>query len=221
MTWFKVDDKLHDHRKLRQLARTEEGRASIGVWTLAGSWCADNLTDGFVPASVLVRWGTPGHAGLLVDTGLWVVDHEDGEDGWRFRDWADYQPVKVQVEQSRRKGAERVAAWRARRTQEPQPAEPPPRQSTPQVDDEGLAKVMQATGGTKAHAVKTVDFVLARARGEVRNPLRYVLKSIEAEPAAFRYRRGNPTRDQECRTHAGEWADNCRGCVIDGRVGDA
>ena len=42
--WFKVDDKLHDHRKARKA-----GKAAMGVWVLAGSWSMDNETDGFVP----------------------------------------------------------------------------------------------------------------------------------------------------------------------------
>ena len=55
MPWFKVDDKLHDHRKSRKA-----GRSAMGVWVLAGSWSMDNETDGFVPADVLARWGTEG-----------------------------------------------------------------------------------------------------------------------------------------------------------------
>ena len=59
MAWFKVDDKLHDHRKARRA-----GKAAIGVWVLAGSWAMDNLTDGFVPEVVLLRWGTRTDAGV-------------------------------------------------------------------------------------------------------------------------------------------------------------
>lgn len=82
MPWFKVDDKLHDHRKTRAA-----GKAAMGVWVLAGSWSADNLTDGFVPASVLSRWGTRADANKLVSAGLWVADEQDGEKGWRFHQW--------------------------------------------------------------------------------------------------------------------------------------
>ena len=87
MPWFKVDDQLHDHRK----ARTAR-KAAIGVWTLAGSWSMANKTDGFVPASVLSRWGTKGDAGRLIEAGLWYPDQQDGEQGWRFHDWLNYQP---------------------------------------------------------------------------------------------------------------------------------
>lgn len=87
MAWFKVDDKLHDHRKARKA-----GKAAMGVWVLAGSWSMDNLTDGFIPADVLSRWGTKADAGRLVASGLWFVDQHDGESGWRFHDWARFQP---------------------------------------------------------------------------------------------------------------------------------
>lgn len=85
--WFKVDDKLHDHRKARKA-----GKAAMGVWVLAGSWSMDNGTDGFVPEDVLSRWGTPADARKLVTAGLWDVDEWEGEKGWRFHDWSRFQP---------------------------------------------------------------------------------------------------------------------------------
>ena len=87
MPWFKVDDKLHDHRKSRKA-----GKAAMGVWVLAGSWSMDNDTDGFVPADVLARWGTRADASRLVSAGLWLTDEHEGEKGWRFHDWSRFQP---------------------------------------------------------------------------------------------------------------------------------
>lgn len=88
--WFKVDDKFHDHPKARKA-----GKAAIGVWVLAGTWCADHLTDGFVPAHTLSRWGTKADAKKLVDAGLWEPAEFDGEKGWRFRKWDRYQPTRA------------------------------------------------------------------------------------------------------------------------------
>lgn len=85
--WFKVDDKLHDHRKSRKA-----GRAAMGVWVLAGSWSMDNETDGFIPEDVLSRWGTKADATRLVAAGFWNPDTHEGEPGWRFHDWARFQP---------------------------------------------------------------------------------------------------------------------------------
>lgn len=91
MTWFKVDDKLHDHRKARAA-----GATAMGVWVLAGSWSADNLTDGFIPATILQRWGRHREANRLVEVGLWHVDEQDGEKGWRFHEWHERQPSRAQ-----------------------------------------------------------------------------------------------------------------------------
>lgn len=105
MPWFKVDDKLHDHRKARAA-----GKAAMGVWVLAGSWAADNLTDGFVPISILPRWGNSRDAAKLCQVGLWMPDEQDGERGWRFHEWAERQPTRAQKVAER---AERAAAGRA------------------------------------------------------------------------------------------------------------
>lgn len=52
MTWFKVDDKFHSHRKITGLGKDVD---ALALWVVAGSWAADQLTDGFVPESVLFR----------------------------------------------------------------------------------------------------------------------------------------------------------------------
>lgn len=93
MPWFKCDDKLHDHRKTRIA-----GKSAMGLWVIAGTWSADQLTDGFIPESVMLRWGTRSDAAKLVKAGLWFADELDGEQGWRFHDWDDYQPTKARRE---------------------------------------------------------------------------------------------------------------------------
>jgi hypothetical protein len=87
VTWFKVDDKLHDHRKARKA-----GKSAMGVWVLAGSWSMDNETDGFIPEDVLARWGTPTDARRLVAAGLWDNGIHNEETGWWFHDWSVFQP---------------------------------------------------------------------------------------------------------------------------------
>lgn len=87
MTWFKVDDKLHDHRKSRKA-----GKSAMGVWVLAGSWSMDNETNGFIPDDVLNRWGSSADAARLVAAGFWNPEVFEGEPGWRFHDWAHFQP---------------------------------------------------------------------------------------------------------------------------------
>jgi hypothetical protein len=107
VTWFKVDDKLHSHPKAARA-----GRAGIGVWVLTGSWSADYLTDGYVPPETLrAVGGSRSDADRLVTAGLWLPLG----DGWQFRDWCDYQPLRADVLKRRAKGAERLRQWRADR----------------------------------------------------------------------------------------------------------
>lgn len=110
MPWFKVDDALHDDKKSRVA-----GIPAMGLWVLAGSWCMDNLTDGFVPASVPVRWAANYRrlAAALVAAGLWHEHVKDGESGWLFHDWDKYQPSAAKVKKERKEARERMAALRA------------------------------------------------------------------------------------------------------------
>ncbi len=121
MAWFKVDDKLHSHKKAARA-----GVAAMGLWAVAGSWCADHLTDGFVPDYIAHRLA-PGEAdqlaARLVTAGLWIPDHHDGDEGWRFNDWDEYQPTRDDVEQKREK--ERDKKRKQRRTPEGQYAASP------------------------------------------------------------------------------------------------
>lgn len=114
MPWFRVDDKLHDHRKSRRA-----GLPAMGLWVLAGSWSMDHLTDGFVPKDVLPRWATLTIAKRLVAAGLWETAEQDGETGWRFLNWEEFQPSKADVEAERTATRERVKRWREGRTNKP------------------------------------------------------------------------------------------------------
>jgi hypothetical protein len=103
--WFKVDDKLHDHRKVRKLGRDK--LPGLGLWTACGSWSAANVTDGFVPQDVVQRYDPKGrYARVLVAVGLWVEEIVDGEDGYRFHDWDEYQPSSTEVEERRKRRVE-------------------------------------------------------------------------------------------------------------------
>lgn len=94
MTWFKVDDTFAFHQKC-----VAAGNSAIGLWVRAGSWCASQLNDGFVPDHMIVTLGTKGQANRLVDVGLWV--REDG--GYRFHQWNEdgRQPTREEVEAKR------------------------------------------------------------------------------------------------------------------------
>ncbi len=111
MPWFKVDDGFATSKAVLRIPRRQRCQA-IGLWTLAGTWCAKELTDGFVPEYVLEDLGgTPALARALVDSGLWNVV----EGGWQFVGWEKYQPSREQVLDERAKEAERKRKWREAR----------------------------------------------------------------------------------------------------------
>ncbi len=113
MTWFKVDDKFHSHAKV---ARLGDDSDALALWVVAGSWCADQLTDGWVPAFVARRLDPDyvRRAAALVRVGLWEEGDRDGEKGWLFHGWNEEgrQPTAEQVQQERALKTARQQRWR-------------------------------------------------------------------------------------------------------------
>ncbi len=104
MVWFRVDDGWHSHPKVLELSLS-----ACGLWAKAGSWSADHLTDGFVPAAaVRSLGGTAKMAAELVAAGLWTA--ADG--GWRFHQWEHHQPSRESVERERLQKRDRQRRWR-------------------------------------------------------------------------------------------------------------
>ena len=107
MPWFKVDDGFHGHPKVVELSL-----AAVGIWTLTGSWCAKYLTDGLVGSKTIARMGgSDAESSELVDAELWI----DTGDGFQFKDWHDYQPLKVDIEAERFAAQERMRAVRSKK----------------------------------------------------------------------------------------------------------
>lgn len=109
MPWFKVDDKLHSHKKAARA-----GVDAMGLWVLCGSWSSDQLTDGFVPDYIAQRFDPDAErkAGRLVSADLWYPDEHDGDAGWRFHDWTDHQPTREEVERRREADRKKKAEQR-------------------------------------------------------------------------------------------------------------
>ncbi len=95
--WAKVDDRLHAHSKARR------AREAMALWVLALSWSCAELTDGRVPSDMpeLLIPGGDAMAERLVSVGLW----ERTEAGFRFHDWAEYQPSAEEERAKREAGA--------------------------------------------------------------------------------------------------------------------
>jgi hypothetical protein len=100
--WLKVDDKLHDHRKVQRLLETydeTEALAAMGLWVLSGSWSGDHMSDGVMTPYILKRWHTEWRrlAGMLVEVGLWEVVTVDERVVHQFHDWTDYNDPKSKI----------------------------------------------------------------------------------------------------------------------------
>lgn len=102
MTWMKVDDGLHSHRKALRA-----GAEAMGLWVMAGSWVGDQLTDGFVPDYVVRQFVSDPDtvAGRLVAAGLWEPGELDGDKGWWFHDWLVQNPSREKVLAERARNA--------------------------------------------------------------------------------------------------------------------
>lgn len=112
MTWFKVDDALHSHRKA-----VRAGVPAMGLWVLAGSWCADHLSDGFIPDYMAERMDRDfeEHAARLVDAGLWTAVEKGGDKGWQFHEWTEQQPTAEYVREKRADAKDRMHRLREQR----------------------------------------------------------------------------------------------------------
>lgn len=108
MSWAKLDDQFHAHRKAK-IAWRGHPRA-LGMHLLAISYCAGQLTDGlvddeFVEEKIPAARERNAVTEALVAAGLWGREG----DGWRINDWLDFNPSREEVLNRRRKDSERKA----------------------------------------------------------------------------------------------------------------
>ena len=98
--WFKVDDSFFSNPKTAMLSD-----GATALWLRSGSWSAQQLTGGFIPARMVPMFrGSDDSVRELCDVGLW--ERDDERDGYRFHDWSDYQPDGEEVDALRRKRSE-------------------------------------------------------------------------------------------------------------------
>lgn len=95
MTWVRIDDGMPDHPKFSE---PEDEDEALALWVRSLCYCNRNRTDGFVPrrkVATLSRAADPYVvASQLVAAGLW----EEVDGGFVLHDYADYQPLKAQIE---------------------------------------------------------------------------------------------------------------------------
>lgn len=191
MVWFRVDDKLWGNQKW--LAVSPAARA---LWVTAGSWCGDQLTDGYVPRHVLSTLaGRPRDAAELVAAGLWKPE----ENGWRFHDWLDWNRSREAVLAERE-----AAAERQRRAREKAASQRESQQSHA-VTDTVIAPVTNGVSHTHSHASVTVpptrpDLSSGSLGGERPETLHAIPATtpLQDDETCTRHPHGNPT-DEPCR----------------------
>jgi hypothetical protein len=98
MPWFRVEDSFHQHPKVLRA-----GNAAIGLWVRCGTWSAQYLTDGFIPANIAATYGRPREIRQLVTARLW----SEQEGGFVMCDYLEYNPSASDVKQRRKEDAER------------------------------------------------------------------------------------------------------------------
>ena len=109
MTWIKIDDSFPDHPKIIGLS-AEAFRTHIRGLCYSGRF----LTDGLVPASAVDSIGNPESIAELVDSCLWIRSQIEG--GYWIHDYLDHQTSKSEVEEKREAVRQRVARYRASRS---------------------------------------------------------------------------------------------------------
>jgi hypothetical protein len=95
MTWVRLDDNMTEHPKVAGLSNAAFRLHIHGI-----SYCARNLTDGFIPKTVSRRLLDGNSTRIrqeLVQSGVW----ESTETGYQIHDYHDYQPSRERVEQTR------------------------------------------------------------------------------------------------------------------------
>lgn len=115
MAWFKVDDNFYDHPKVDELSLE-----AVGLWTLCGTYCAKQLTDGRIPTRRVYKLGgSEDSIAELIDAGMW----DEAEDGYQFRNWGEYQPTRDDVESAREAARERKRKQRRGKSGQFEPSE--------------------------------------------------------------------------------------------------
>lgn len=163
--WMKVDDGLHAHRKTRAVTKSHQTKtrdaAPMGLWVLAGSWAAQNGTDGWVPEDELDRWDSDWHGltARLVRAGYWWPSERDGERGYGFNDWLDYNPESEAASRSGIFGNH--VRWHANKgVVDPEcehcPQDPDRADSTPEDEAESGGDIGGRSGGEGFATSRTV-----------------------------------------------------------------
>jgi hypothetical protein len=89
MPWARLDDHFHGHPKV-----VTASLGALGLYALGLSYCADQLTDGYLPPTVFAAWtGWKVNARELVRARLWETDG----DGFRVHGYLEWNDSREYV----------------------------------------------------------------------------------------------------------------------------
>lgn len=151
MTWSKFDDRYDDNRKVKKAWRNDS--AAVGLHAMAITYSSRHETDGIVDLDWLEEKMPNAKArervvGVLVDAGLF--DPIDG-DRFQVHDYLDFNPSSVQLDEKRRKDAERKRQRQSRGVQ--QESEPTP--SGIHAESERNPNGVQSESGGQVRTLRT------------------------------------------------------------------
>lgn len=209
--YAKIFDGFRGHKKVAKIPREIRAEA-IGTWTLALSYANESLSDGYVPEHMIDELaGTMRGAEALVDVTLW---RRRRGGGFVFVNWAEHQSTRAEVEakksaaterqrRHRNKGEDHAPVTRdngATNTQSETETDTDTGRlsSSPDDDDQHVdnsvetvraaaARLEKIAGEpvTTTQAVSVVDEILDRGGRRVKNPIRYVLGTIDKSPGEW------------------------------------
>lgn len=180
-----MDDNFGFHAKA-----VAAGNPAIGLWTRAGSWAAQQLTDGFIPDLMLPSLGTQQQAQRLVAVGLW---HRE-EGGYRFHEWTERQPSKGDVEAERAAARDRMRRARAAKKGVPQP-------QSPQVNGTRSEDV-RANFGRSSEEVRVTPVRVTPTQSQSQSQPDPVVVTAVAV-------RDDTAREASAQTIVAEWIEHC------------
>lgn len=106
---YQQDDSIHTWPEV-----FAAGTAAFGLYSRCGAYCADNSTDGHIPAGVAASYGTPEWARKLVEVGLWKVEGSGYWDVYFLvtKDGAKLNATREEALARKEAARERTRRWR-------------------------------------------------------------------------------------------------------------
>jgi hypothetical protein len=117
MPWTRFDDAMGEHRKVRR-ALVAGGVGTFGLHAMGLLHASRYLTDGYVEQEFVTETFALAHTKrnecarvlqALEQNGLWLPT---GDGGWTIHDYLDHNPSRAEIEEKRRRDAERKASGR-------------------------------------------------------------------------------------------------------------